>query len=56
MGRINGENTRKTGIFLRACSPFGLDRVLILDGFRPESRSLTVPPISHPHSMWRSMA
>lgn len=56
MGRINVENAGKTGIFLRACSPFGLDRILILDGFQPESRPLTVPPIAHPHSMWQSMA
>lgn len=55
MGRINGENAGKTGIFLRACSPFGLDRVLILGGFQPESRSLTVPPIAHPHSIWLSL-
>lgn len=56
MGRTNGANARKTGIFLRACSPVGLDRVLILDGFQPESRPLTVSLIAHPHSMWRSMA
>lgn len=56
MGRINGKNAGKTGILLRACSSFGLDRVLILGGFQSESRSLTVPPIAHPHSMWRSLA
>lgn len=56
MGRINGENSGKTGIFPRACSPFGLDRVLILDGFRTESRSRTVPLASHPYSIRRSMA
>lgn len=43
MGRVNGENAGKAGIFLCACSPFGLDRVLILNGFQPESRSLTGP-------------
>lgn len=56
MGRINGENTGKPGIFPRACSPFGLDRVLILDGFWTESQSLTVPLASHPHNIWQSMA
>lgn len=56
MGRINGENAWKTRIFPHACSPFGLDRVLILDGFRTESQSLTVFLASPPHSIWRSMA
>ena len=53
MGRINGENAGKTGIFPRARSPFGLDRVLIFDGFRPEAHSRVMPPISLAYSMNR---
>lgn len=56
MGRINGKNTGKTGVFPHACSPFGLNRVLIRDAFRPESPVLTMPPASHPHSISRSIA
>lgn len=56
MGRINVRNAGKVGIIGVTRSLFGLDRVLILDGFEAQSNSLTMPPIPPEYSDWQTTA